>query len=181
MAERPRRRVNVVWSPKWGLDYTKWTSSFIKNNKWRVDHIHDFKDLMQDAWIIFDKICRMYPRVIDPANFFSLYKRAIINKMHDRSCARTRHSKVEAVLPEDVADFFIGRIGEAGNAGYVAALLEELPEEMRAAIEHLTSNEPRQRKPKNGPRENLSRRICRDLGLPKDRDPVKELKELLTA
>jgi hypothetical protein len=179
MPER-KQRLRISWSPKWGPDYIKWTASFIRDNKWRVDRIHDFQDLMQDAYLIFDKIAEAYPRVISPSNFFGLYRRAIINKFHDRSCAKTRHGKVEVTLPEDVADFFIGRIGEAGNAGYVTALINELPEEMRLVIQHMTSNEPRPHRSRNQPRENLSRKICRTMGLPEDRDPVKELKQLLT-
>ena len=181
MLERHRWRAQIAWSPQWGPDYIKWTSKFLKKNKWRVDAIHEFSDLMQDSFLVFVRICQTYPRVTDPKHFFSLYKRAMINKMHDRSCARTRHRKVEVVLPEDVADFFIGRIGEAGNAGYATALLNELPEEMQAVIHHLTSNQERPRRVRGAPRENLSRKICREMDLPEDRDPVKELKELLTA
>jgi len=181
MLERLKKRERIAWSPKWGPDYIKWTAAFIRDNKWRVDRIHDVQDLMQDAWLIFDKISKTYPRVTDPANFFGLYKRAIINKFHDRSCTKTRRGKVEVTLPEDVADFFIGRIGEAGNAGYAAALINELPEEMKLVIQHMTSNESRPRRCRSQPRENLSMRICRSMGLPEGRDPVKELKELLTA
>lgn len=181
MLDLARRRERIAWSPQWGPEYIKWTTGFLRANKWRVDAIHDLSDLMQDAWLIFHKICKTYPRVTDPKYFFSLYKRAMINKMHDRSCARTRHRKVEVVLPEDIADFFIGRIGEAGNAGYVSALLHELPEEIQAVIQHMTTIQEKPRRVRGAPRENLSRRICREMGLPEDRDPVKELKELLTA
>ena len=181
MLDRPQRREQIAWSPKWGPDYVKWTSSFLKANKWRVDPVNDLQDLMQDAYLVFVKICQSYPRVINPKHFFNLYKRAMINKMHDKSCARTRRRKVEVTLPEDVTDFFVGRIGEAGNAGYVVALLQELPEEMQAVIQYMTTNQEKPHRVRNGPRENLSRRICREMGLPTDRDPVKELKSLLTA
>lgn len=180
MLQRQKRQ-HVSWSPQWGPEYVKWTTGFIRVNQWRVDRIHDFDDLMQDAYLVFSKVAATYPRVIDPKYFFNLYKRAMVNKMHDRSCAKTRRGRKEIVLPEDVADFFIGRIGEAGNAGYAAALLNELPEEMKMAVTCMTSNQAQPRREKGQPRENLSRRICRQLGLPTTRDPVRELKELFSA
>jgi hypothetical protein len=174
-----RRRQRLAFAPTWDNYYIRWTAAFLKQHKWRVDRLHDFDDLMQDAYLVFVKVCDTYPRVMDPGHFFSLYKRSMINKMHDRSCARSRHGKVNISLPEDVSDFFIGRIGEAGNAGYAAALLAELPEEMRLVVDYLTTNQSETPRRKRGqPRENLSMRVCRELGLPKC-DPVADLKELL--
>lgn len=178
----PKRRVRILWSPKWGPEYIKWTANFLKQNMWRVDHTLDHDDLMQESWIIFDYLVRSYPRVIEPRHFFALYKRAIINKMHDRSCAKTRHGKMQVILPEDVADYFVGRIGEVENAGYAAALIRELPEEMKLVLDHLVTGDiqPPSKRRKLQPRENLSRRICRSLGLSLDKDPIMDLKRLLT-
>lgn len=177
-----RERERIVWKPVWGKEHSNWASSFNHENKWRCDSMLGHDDLMQESWIIFDKLTFTYPRVIEPKHFFALFKRSMVNKMHDRSCAKRRKDAVQAVLPADVADFFIGRIGETSNAGYLGALLNEAPEELRLVLEHLAKNGCRDNKRRSRfePRENLSMKLCRSLGLPLDVDPLADLKRLLT-
>lgn len=129
---RPRER--VVWSPVWNKDYECWSAKFIKENMWRCDHRLSFQDLMQEAWLIFNHIAQSYPRVIEEKLFMALFKRASINKMHDRSCHKNRRKDSEVRTSKDVSEFFVGRIGEVTNAGYLAAILAEAPEELKLAI-----------------------------------------------
>ena len=100
--------------------------------------------------------------------------------MHDRSLYTQRKKCVDVPLPEDASDYFQGRIGEVTNAGYLMALLAESPE-LQLVLETLARGLPLEEPhEKLQPRENLSMRLCRILGLGPDKDPIADLKRLLT-
>jgi hypothetical protein len=183
---RLRKRQPIIWTPEWGKAYEGWSVTFIKHNIWRVDHIHDFDDLLQEAYLTFQRVSYTYPRVVDEKHFMALFKRAMINKMHDRSCAKRRKEKVEAPLSQEVADFFTRRIGEVTNAGYMAALLDEMPEELKLALNIIISRDTPFRKNNQQitQREGLGTALVRMLKLPKatlylGTDPLSRLRELL--
>lgn len=176
-------RERIVWHPTWGKEFEGWSAHFINENLWRCDQVLDFDDLLQEAFITFVKIADTYPRVIEPKNFMALFKRAMINKMHDRSAYKRRKDCTEVKVSLDVSEFFVGRIGEVTNGGYLATLLNEVPEEMKLALMMLVNNnseKPHRRKHRLEERENLSRQICRILGLPLNCDPVADIKQLLS-
>lgn len=184
-----RMRERISWQPVWNKDYEKWTAGFIKNHKWRVDRINDTQDLVQEAWFTFNHVEHTYPRCICPNHFKNLFKRAMINKMHDRSCRlKRRRDTVEAPTSVDIYEVFSGRIGETTNSGYVAALLNEQPEEMKLVLKMLAEGKldakPRTVKGMQ-PRENLSMRVRKFLNKRGTfnafaHDPVLELRQLFT-
>lgn len=178
-----RERERVVWSAEWGREYEGWAASFIKSNIWRCDRVYEFQDLMQEAYLTFVKVMNTYPRVIEARHFMALYKRAMINQMHDRSCYKQRREALVTDVSMDISDLYAGRIGEVTNAGYLAVFLGEIPDELKLALSLAASDktemQPRKRR-KLAERENLSRRVGRILGMPSNRDPIADLKTILT-
>jgi len=137
-SERARKR-ECFWSPEWDY-YKPFALNFIKENKWRCDPVTDgWKDLQQDCWIVFDRVRRAYPRVVEPQHFMSLFKTALRNEFATK--ARNRQPKIEAEYhpPADASTFYLERIGEVGNAGYAKVLTQQMPEEMRLVM-HLAVN-----------------------------------------
>lgn len=180
---RKHGRNTIVFTPKWNREYEGWTRKYLRAHRWRVEWMYDIDDLLQEAYLVFMHVSDVYPRVVDPPAFFALYRRAITNKINDKSCYRTRRDHIQASLPADTADFLIGRIeGDAGNAGHVAALLSGMTADMQAALHHLITpkkSEVKSRK-RLEPRENLSMRLCREMGLPPNTDPISDLKKLFS-
>ncbi len=180
-----RKRERIVWSPEWNDIFQAWTKKFLYANIWRCDSIHSIEDLMQDAYIIFIYISDTYPRVIEPKNFMALYKMALANKIHDRSLYKKRRSAAEVVTSSDVSEFFTGRIGEMTNAGYLMALLNEAPEEVKLALATLAKGLPDEGKRRSMQhREGLGDKLCRLAGLKPSgyhpgMDVIGELRKLL--
>jgi hypothetical protein len=179
-----RVRERITWSPEWTREYEGYAANFYRQNSWRCDPINEIKDLMQDAYLIFAKVRNSYPRVIEPKHFMALYKRALANNMHDKAAYRRRKESAEVHLSSDVTDFFAGRIGEVTNAGYVGALIDELPEELKLVLHKLAMGLPTEkaepRKRGLQPRESLTmqlRRLCR---LPMNSDPLAIIRRLLS-
>ena len=178
-----RQRERIVWSPVWTDEYTKWSRSFVKSNRWRCDPMYDTDDLVQEAYFVFDYVAATYPRIIDPGHFMALFKRAMINKMHDRSCRYNRRKgTVEAPISVDIYETFSGRIGEVTNSGYVAALYAEAPEELKLVMNILAegSFDPPTKKNRETPvSQTITTRLCRALGVPEGTDPIAEIRQLL--
>lgn len=175
-----RERVRIIWLPQWEGPIHKWACSFIHRNNWRCDHIHDFDDLLQDAYLTYLKIVKRYPRVIEPAHFMALFKTAMIYQMHDKA----RYVKAKNVRHADVLDFDLlcnKLIGDE-NAGYLSITVNNAPVQLRHALSVFENTpEALRRAPRNTPkkyRENLNMKLSRILGM-NPYDFVGKLKELL--
>lgn len=182
-----RKRERVVWYPKWDEEYRKWSKSFSIKNKWRCDPINDQDDLLQEAYFVFRRVADSYPRVVDPNYFMALFKRAMINKMNDRSCHYNRRKgTVEAPISTDVYEVFSGRMGELTNSGYLSAVINEAPEELKLVMALLAEGklDPPKRKPGvMQPREHISTRALAALkayGYEAFENPIGKLQELIS-
>ena len=181
-----RVRERLSFQPEWDEEYQKWTSGFVGAHKWRVDPLHTVDDLKQEAWFTFNYVEHAYPRCMCPKHFMALFKRAMVNKMHDRSCRYDRRrDSVEAPVSTDIYEVFAGRIGEVTNTGYLAAVLNEAPEELKLVMKLLAEGQieadPKTKELK--PRKNLSQK-ARDFLNKRGvfnafaHDPVNEIKQL---
>ena len=172
------KREAIGWTPEWTKEYQGWTAAFMAKNAWRCDRMHSVEDLVQEGFLVFFNLTTKYPRVTEPKHFFALYKRSIINKINDMASHKRRRQHAEPVaLPSDVSEFFIGRIGEVSNAGYVGAILNEMPEELQLVLNRLCKHgAPSASKEKH---ENLSMRLSRLLGI-SNNDHMAQLKEVLS-
>ena len=185
-----RVRATLAWSPRWeGPDYRvanpppeyatkQWALGFIKKNLWRCDHIHDFYDLLQDAYLTFLKIATKYPRVMGQAHFMTLYRAAVSNEMHDRARYVRRKREQHLDTSVDAGDLCVGRISELSNEGYLRTLIEQAPEELKLALLCIGQN-PKALHRVNGHRENLNMKLRRVLGYDSTVDIIGGIRRLL--
>lgn len=179
---RKRVRSSLVYSPQWDGGISGWAANFIRNNRWRCDSIHDFDDLMNDAYLCFIKVCQYYPRIMEPRHFMALFKTALRNSMHDKARYMKHKRLMHEETPEDVSDLYAGRIGELTNQGYLLTLLNGAPQEIRAGLRVIDSDAEAVRiNSVTGKRENLNARIGRVLGSGRDFDFSGHLRQLLEA
>lgn len=172
-----RIRARLAWQPCWEGPTKAWALGFISRNTWRCDRIHDVDDLLQDAYLTYLKVAARYPRVRGQAHFMTLFRRAVHNEMHDRA----RYMKRKRELNEDTsvdACELPGRIGEVSNDGYIAVLLEQAPENLRAALICIAQNPPSLYQATEY-RENLNMRLRRVLGYDHKADICGAIRELL--
>jgi hypothetical protein len=183
-------RAHIVWTPVWPGPCRTWAAKFISQNKWRCDGIHGSDDLLQDAYLTFNRIAERYPRVVERAHFMAQFKTAMHNEMHDRARYTQRKRAIHDSTPADASDLNDQRIGETTNAGYLRALIEEAPEELQLALTLIEQNPTLLRSPphrRRQPRNNLNMKLRHLLGFDKMRldvhrtyDFVGALKALLT-
>lgn len=114
----------TTWSPVWNPAFCGgWAAAFVRRNLWRCERVHDFDDLMQDAYLVFVKVAKAYPAVRQPAQFTALYQRALANYFH--GLARHKRITDRVLLPDGtgVADML-----PTYNDGYISVLISEVPE-----------------------------------------------------
>lgn len=169
--------------------------NFLRTNYWRIESSTPRQDAMQTAYMVFLRVRNKYKNIPMGPHFMSLFKMAWFNEFTDLANADT---KLRQLVPfkskghqedhgwsEVPGDPVNTVIGELECDGYLAVKIEQAPSEVKAVL-NLFLNAPvelldmalrgwhgRNKKSRAGG----SERINRLLGLPADRDVLKEVED----
>lgn len=177
----------VVWKPKWEPEIRGWTVNYVSKNKWCYEHTNDFEDLMQDAFLVFLKVCESYPRCVEAPHFMALYKTALRNTFFDKSryLERKRGLIDESVAVDEFQEGQFTSLGTDYNEGPLWTLITSAPKEVRMFFsffqdeEKLTELQKPQREKKGEPRLTFDQRVSKLLGV--ETFPFRStLREMLT-
>jgi DNA-directed RNA polymerase specialized sigma24 family protein len=190
--QEKRQRVRLPqrvrpWTPSWEPEIKGWAYNHIAKNKWRLEYINDFEDLLQDAYLVFLKVCDTYPRVVEPAHFMALYKTSLRNFLHDKSREYTRKRDL---IDEEFNEEVVGdtkpdiALGTTHNDGPFLAMIGAASPELKMLLSFIEDDnnlarlrEP-QRQQRGQPRMTLNQRLSSLLGI--EYFPFKEtLKQLV--
>ena len=180
MRRAKRARSVLVWAPAWQGVTQRWAASYISANKWRAPRYCGFDDLMQEAWIIYQRVEQKYPRIIEPNKFMALYKAALANWFNDRACYMKRRGTQDAELRTEPLEECLQQ-PTTPPPELLGLLLDEAPQELRLALEllakqpHMLCGTPKE----VDHRENLNMKLRRILGLDEKFDLAAMLTELL--
>lgn len=75
-----------------------------RRNLWRVRPLYDMEDLMGEAYVVFARCVRKYPRVVDPPHFMALFLSAWARTLHSMASRRTRSASGHTVPGSEVRD-----------------------------------------------------------------------------
>jgi len=127
----PVRRGRYQPSFEWGGVFEAWARNFIRRNHWRIRYIYGGEDdALQECAIVFLRISRKYPGIIEPRHMMALFKLAVIN---DFNTASTKDSKQRPVALVD-PDFQV-----QPNDSYFRAAMAFLSGEARTAVDAIMS------------------------------------------
>ena len=178
-------RNHLEWTPEWDL-VKSYTVSFIRKNKWKCDLILDNEDLLQEAYIIYMKICESYPNVKTPQHFMSLYKRALGNYIHDLYRYKLRKAEIhKEVSTDEMWEAITRRLIGYEHEGFLNALIAEAPEELKLILtafeneEFLNDLKKPLRKRRKQKRKSYNQRICEYFDLDPKLDYLGQIKKLL--
>jgi hypothetical protein len=170
-----RKRVSPQWRIEWNRKIEIWTLNQVKRNMWRFDPIDTYEDVMQEAKLLFYTLTKKYPIVIEIAIFFTLYKASLSNMFIDKTRKKSKSIETHELL-EDV------HLHGIPNYGYMNLLVDELPDDLKLVLKHLTGGRIRRTldrpTPKSIPRENHNMRLRRKLPIALI-DPVGDLKRFI--
>jgi len=166
-----------------------WTVNYTRPVFWRVESIMEWRDAMQEAFIVFMRCSAKYPSLETPQHFMSIYKRAWVNQFNDLSNEATRLR----CFVSDYRELEEGecvpmeQVGDMDNGGFLATALRQAPEEVRRVLT-LMLHAPQEmldivladwRGPNRRRNDGGSARINAALGLPKDMDVYKLIHDYL--
>lgn len=177
------------FSPTFKGPIEGFVANFARKHGWRVSRAHDHDDIMQEAYLIFDRVVKKYPDVETPQHFMSLFQRAWFNQFTDMANEDTRSRimvQVTEFESEEGSTVTFEAMGETEHDGYLSALLRQAPREISMVL-NLFLNAPqemldvalgswrgsRDKRCKAGG----SKRICQMLGLDPTTDIMKEVEE----
>lgn len=84
-----------------------WTRKELRKNLWRIESgVVGIEDLMQDSFLLFEKIKRKYKYVDENRWLFALYKTAFFNELVDLSKANSKRLEFEVELKEQETEFY---------------------------------------------------------------------------
>lgn len=183
-----KRRVPKLWEPEWEGSVQAYTRKFIRENAWRYDPILCTPaDLLQDAYIVFQRVKDRYPRVIHPPHFMALYKRSLLNEFIDKSTQNIARKGAFIDMDCEVQELAESLPCNLAEDGAMCALLASAPPEVRLLLsvfaneDHLQELRKPSRTGRGLPRPSLNQRIKRILGLESDADLVAAFRQWLTA
>lgn len=132
--------------PCWEGSIEKLARIWAHENAWRTLPELDEEDLLQEAFLVFQKVDEKYPEVKDPPHFIRLFKTALWRRGHD--LARKFSHRQGWHRPTDGSDWDRGKTGVARTLSPddvdrpggqplsrdMALAAEEAPEAIRASI-----------------------------------------------
>lgn len=81
-------RPRLIFAPAWEGAIQKAANNFAKRNEWRLYPVYSKADIVQEAYIVFLRICNKYPMVNDPRHFMRLFMVTLTNVCHNLAAKR---------------------------------------------------------------------------------------------
>lgn len=177
-----------MYSPAFEGPIEGYVMNFINKHCWKVARAYQREDLKQEAYLIFLRCVGKYPDLETPQHFMALFKTAwnrhFIDLANEDTASRILVQAPVATM-EDGYEVPYEIAGDTDHDGHLSLLLEQAPREISMVL-NLFLNAPqeildlslgswngRDRRYKAGG----SQRICQMLGLPQNRDVLKEVEE----
>lgn len=145
-----------------------WVIKTVQENFWRVADYYEFDDLVQDSWVVWNRIVTRYPDVTDIKQRMALFKRAFHNHIHDVSKKRTKHlSRYTVEADVGVSLDFLRDVPDANQDPDLVLMIKQLPPKILRMLERLYAEgrEHPHRLRIDGTRETTNERLCRLAGL----------------
>lgn len=77
----------------------RWITTTAKENFWRVASYYDLEDLVQDGYLVYFRIHKIYPQA-EPAQLLRLFQRSYINHIHNLA-KRARRIEITVLEEQD--------------------------------------------------------------------------------
>jgi len=178
----------TAYVPEWNGMIEGITRAFCAKNHWHTRAVYDMDDLLQEAWLVYNKCADRWHRAWatrednaelvagrkwkpDRAAFVWMYKTALRNRMIDltnkflRRKART--ATITADLDSDTTDFFASVPDSMTTMDRIELreLIEEVPEDLRGYAMLVIGRELAGTRTEDGVRETRRQCLARQAGL----------------
>lgn len=130
--------VSASKTPKYVPEFTGpiegWVVNFLKKNAWRVARTMEFADCIQEAQLVFLRVARTYPDVVDAPHFMALFKTSWTRRFNDLSTDDTNVRQGEVHMEEHEGSAPWQPVGELQNDGELQVMLRQAPREVTMVL-----------------------------------------------
>ncbi len=166
------KRAKTPWTPTW-KEVEGAATNFARRNLWRCRPLYEMEDLMGEAYVVFLRLVKRYPRVVDPPHFMSLFLMSWSRILHSIASRRTRSASGHVAIggfrqaEETEGTSAIQAVPDPNPAPWsdeqFQARLDKAPAPIRALVEGLErSGRPRRcARFANGTRMTTNQFLCR--------------------
>lgn len=187
---RKRKVSKPTFVPSWDPDLKRWTAAYARRNLRKCrDPAFDVDDLIQEGYLVFERVRRKYIDVVsDAPHFFALYATSYTREFYDHMVTGNQN---RSLLDTNVDLYLAEWLSDNGENAAFTRLLIDAPIELRMVLglydDPNSLAELRKpyrqavgayRSPRGQVRESFNRRLCRVLGIPVT-DLVGPIKEAL--
>ena len=146
----PRDHI-AYYRPRWKGEVEGYLANFLGKNHWRVARTMEYRDAMQEGFIVFAKVRARYcgPKAEYPlsqgAHFMALFKTAWNRRFIDLANADMKH-RLATHFGHDASERYEltgDEVGETENAGVLATMVRQAPSEVRLVL-NLFLNAPQE-------------------------------------
>lgn len=170
----------AAYTPQFKGPIEGYVVNFINRNLWRVASSMEFEDLMQEAHVVYLKLCQRYKNV-DAPHFMALFKTSWNRRFTDLSHIDThcRAQIGDSDLAPNETRFLDSLPGDLCHDGMLLTAIRQAPSEVQSVL-YLFMNAPTEILDlaskawrSNGHNRDLGNNmLCRMLGAPKGTDIV---------
>lgn len=134
------RKLPQTHKPVWKGPIEGYVVNFITANLWRVQATHERADVLQEAWLVFERCARKYPDVDTPQHFMALFKRAWYHEFVDLANRDTATRKLFLPITENRDEDgermeLREPVGESDNDGALATMIRQAPSEIALVMQ----------------------------------------------
>jgi hypothetical protein len=167
-----------VYDPEWKGPLEGYVVNTLTKQYWKVARTLAYEDCMQEAYVVFLRCRRKYPRLKEAKHFMALFKTAWYRQFINLANADTAY-RIFGPMPTNVDGEPYEQVGELDNDGFIACVLREAPGEIRMIISLFLGAPQELLEAALG--EGGSERINRLLGLPRGFDSLEAVRQYFTA
>jgi hypothetical protein len=137
-SKQPKAAKAAKYVPEFKGPIEGWIVNYLKANLWRVARTMEFDDCLQEAHLVFLRVQRTYPDVVDPPHFMALFKtswtRRFADLSNDDSAIREAELHVGGAEDEEGAPLNFQAVGDLANEGELRVLLRQAPREVSMVL-----------------------------------------------
>lgn len=131
-----KARIKLLYIPTFNGPIEGYVVNFLRSQRWRTKALMEHDDLLQEAYLVFLRLSKKYPRIDTPQHFMALFKTSWYRHYTDLAYADSnlRIIPVESQLQKSEDSDPIEAVGDLDNDGMLMTMIRQAPTEVKQVL-----------------------------------------------
>lgn len=122
-----------MYTPDWKGPIEGYVVNYLTREHWKIARTCPRDDAMQEAYCVFLRVKRKYPKLDAPQHFMALFKTAWYRQFTDLANIDTA-DRITCQMPVNEAGETYDPVGECDNDGFLAITIAQAPREVQMVL-----------------------------------------------